>query len=766
MKLHSSRRWRLILISSLLITTIEAAFFATAYFAAMRYLREHDPRLAGPVNGTTFYARPKVLHRGQAISREEVIAHLTQIGYLSRESMEGGVFHLSGNSLQINSRLPEFQGATLNFKAGRIHSITVAGRNVERVELEPQALVSFIQHVRDDVAVRMNVRRIILQPTDLIPSALYDAIVSSEDRRFESHNGIDEFGMLKGLLAGRGGSTITQQMVKNVILADHSRTVERKGKEVMLALAAERLLSKEEIITAYANNCYLGHVVGGPVIFGFAAAALEFFGTADVKSLRARDAAALAGLLNQPEFYLKAARKGVYTDVVARRNRVLDLMRENFPDRYEAEEIAQAKAEPVEFLFTSERAPRQPADLISKPFQTFAADRADQLLCDVAPGASLRIYTTMDADLQAGAYKAVVEQLARLDTIVERIKSRRHQGTNPLQAALVALDARTGEILAMVGGRDGEFNRALARRSPGSAIKPFIYLKAIERGRHNGPFTAATIIDPANDPVDDYRPRGHVGPPARVRTLLARSDNGAAVVAAHDARLVDVRSFIYQLTGSRSDKVTGMLAIGGSAGSEVSPLSLASAYTIFPNNGLKLNETPFAAVYQNGVKLDIARPALTRAVDAGCSFVLTQMMRSVVGHGPDGRYGTARHAMQLAGLPARHEVSGKTGTGEVSDFWFVGFTPRIIVVVWAGMDDNTPLKLDEGFDGARVALPIWAEFMRAVKKHRPDLLEGRFEQPGNVQALRIDPKRGCITSKGGIEEYFIKGREPEICGTK
>jgi membrane peptidoglycan carboxypeptidase len=737
------------------LLAFEAVSLVAAYRAATLYLREHDPRAGGSASEAVALARPRLLGLRQHIAPAAITDHLRRLGYKSREGAGAGTYHLDGNRLHIRARLPEFQSAIISFRGRRIEAITIEGRQVERVEIEPSPMVSFIRMVRGDVASRMRARRIALRPDDLIPSALYDAVRASEDHRFASHNGIDEIGLIKGLFAGRGGSTITQQMIKNVVLADQSRTVRRKAQEMMLALAAERMLTKEEIFAAYANNCYLGHVEGGPTIIGFAAAAQELFGKTDVKSLTLAESAALAGLLNQPEAYLRAARDGDYRLAAARRDRVLDLMRDKFSDLYTAEAIDEAKREPLTFLFASER--ERPLDMISKPFQIYAAERVAQVTGD---GGSLRIYTTMDEDLQSAAAASVERHLSKLDSKVESIRRGRGLGEGRLEAALVAMDARTGEILAMTGGRGGEFNRALARRSPASAIKPFVYLKAVERGWHDGPFTAATIIDPQSDRVDNYRPTRQVGASRRVRRHLAASDNGAAVVAAHDAGLAEVRDFIHRLTGSYSEELTGMLAIGGSRGCEVSPLDLASAYTIFPNRGVKVSATPFAAVYRNGVRVNLPRAEPERMISPQAAFILTSMMRSVVGRGADGREGTAR---SLAVSMGDYDIAGKTGTGEVSDFWFVGLTPRMVVAVWVGMDDNMPLALGEGFDAARVAMPVWAEFMRAVKASRPDLLEGRFVMPSGVRVLRIDPVKGCVTKTGGIEEYFIAGREPHGC---
>jgi membrane carboxypeptidase/penicillin-binding protein len=150
-------------------------------------------------------------------------------------------------------------------------------------------------------------------------------------------------------------------------------------------------------------------------------------------------------------------------------------------------------------------------------------------------------------------------------------------------------------------------------------------------------------------------------------------------------------------------------------------------------------------------------------LDPGAAFVTAEMLRSVVGSGPDGNSGTAKNALRVAGLEPDLSVAGKTGTGQTSDVWFVGFTPRLVVVVWFGHTSNMPLPMSAGFSGAGVAMPIWASFMRSVAKHRPDLLEGNFQQPANVRILAIDPYTGCSRDDGPLNEYFIRGREPIPC---
>lgn len=756
---------RVVSLALVAILTFETALFSTAYFAAREYVREHDPRKSGGVTGTLVFARPKVLAVGRPAARDDLVRHLKSIGYQEREGSEAGTFSVAGGALRINSRMPEFPSATVTFARGRVTAITVDGRAVGRVEVEPQPLVSFVRMVKNDVARQMRVRRVLLQPEDLIPSPLYDAVRSSEDFRFESHNGIDELGTLRAFVTGNGGgSTLTQQLMKNAVLRDQTKTYPRFFKGVVLALAAERLMTKPEIFAAYSNNCYMGSVPNGPSLWGLGAAAREFFDK-DVRGLSIAEVAALAGALDRPEIYLRAARDDDYTLLLKRRERVLGLMRRNFPDRYSEEAIAQAKAEPLRFQFVSERDEEQPLDVTSREFQDFAASQAQRLMGLTQDGGDLHVYTTIEPELQVVADRAVREHLARLDRAVAAACRRQGidpESVGPMQAALVAMDARTGEILAMVGNRGGDYNYATGARSPGSGFKPFVYLKAIAGGRHGGvPFTAATLIDPQNDPVDNYRPRQHVGAPGRARALLARSDNGAAVVAAHDAGLSDVRDFIRELTGSYSRELTGMLAIGGSAGTEVSLLNLVEGYTVFPTGGLKATQTPFTAVYRGGVRLPVSHAAPSRVVDAAPAYVVSEMLRSVLRPG-----GTAA-GLDLGDLRG-YSLALKTGTGQVADFWVTGFTPSGLVVgVWAGLPGNVPaLKIEDGFDGARVAGPVWASFMRAVRHHRPDLLEGEFQRPANVKVLRIAPDRGCVTGGPGVDEYFIEGREPAPCATK
>jgi penicillin-binding protein 1B len=769
MKMFTSRRSRAAATFVSLALTLETLLFCIDYYKAVKYLQEHDPRQNSNMTGTVVYAHPVQVFVGQPISRQEIIEHLQGIGFNSGEKGEKGTFFASGNSLRINSRLREMPNLDLTFTKGRVIKIVSDDVEVSTAQIEPETLASFVRLIKDNKSYPMWVRRYPLQASDLIPSPLYDAVRSSEDKRFESHNGLDYMNLAKATFERRGGSTITQQMVKNAILQDQSRTLTRKWNELTLTLAVERRYTKEEIFTTYANNVYCGRIPGGPVLYGLAALSEEVFGTKDVGALGPGLAATLAGMLNQPEKYLLDAHNNAYEAVRARRDRVLDLMARNYPDKYPAEVIDRAKAEAVTFAFTSQHQEANRLDLITRHFQQFAADNLNLIGLQKSEFESgLHLYTTIDANLQRAAQAAIDKEMPRLDALFARSHAGRPEKKDGgrLEAALVAIDPRDGRIVAMSGGRDfneSQYNCALALRSPGSALKPFLYALALAHGQYNGPFTPSTVLDPAADPVaDSYRPTHHVGGRARARVLLARSDNGAAVVVLNIAGMDRFRELVHELTGSLPER-TGMIAIGGGAGAELSPLSLARAYAIFPGNGLLPTLTPFAAVYKDGEPLELSKTQSVRVMEPGPAFLATQMCRSVVGVGHDGAAGTAKNALTLAGIDKDVDVAGKTGTGQRSDVWFAGFTRRLVVVVWIGHTMNAPLTMSAGFSGGKAAVPVWADFIRSVAKYRPDLLEGHFQQPENIHTRYIDPTRGCLKDDGALEEYFMNGREPVRC---
>jgi penicillin-binding protein 1B len=575
-----------------------------------------------------------------------------------------------------------------------------------------------------------------LRLTDLKPSALLDCLLAAEDRRFYDHAGLDYFGVIKtgydhifkGLRL-RGASTISNQLVRTVILADQSRSLWRKIPEILLTNVAERHFLKEDLLLSYVNNAPLGHS-NGHAILGFSAAGEALFGKRDPKALSLSQACTLAGMLNRPNGYRDEALQGKYEKIKARRDRVLDNLMRTYPDRYPEKAIQHAKKEEVRFFKIKEAAGSEPRHLISY---------ASQQLAQTKPG--LRVYLTVDQDLQRAAENAINAELDRFDrsqygfynhlSYKHGIKQGRKvtEEESKLQAALVALDAKTGEILAMVGGRNSaaEFNRATqAKRAPGSLIKPFVYLYGAAFGSYGGEkFRTDTIVDPSRHPIAE---RYTTGGAASATVQLARSDNGAAVAIAHEFGISRVQRFIAKITGANPG-ASELLAIGAGKGIELTPLQLASAYTVFTNYGVRLAPKSIAAVYDGERKIEIPEKKAIRVMDAGAALTVARMLQSVIGDGPDGHYGTAKMARQLSGLDSSVALAGKTGTGD-SDLWFVNFTPRIVVVVWVGFDNNfPPFEAAKGFTGSGLPLQIWGRFVKDVKKYQADLLRGDFEMP-------------------------------------
>jgi penicillin-binding protein 1B len=574
---------------------------------------------------------------------------------------------------------------------------------------------------------------------DVKPSTLHDCLLAAEDKRFYRHTGMDYSSLagavLKHFFGGerlRGASTISNQLMGEVILADRSRNglraYLRKFAEIILTNVAERHFSKDDLLLAYVNNVPVGHL-NGRALIGLSAASEALFGKRDPRALTLSEACTLAGILNRPDGYIKEALKSDYRRLQKRRDTVLENLRWSNRERYSTEAFERAKNEEIRFFKNAKHPASEPRQFIGYAYQQ---------LPNKKPG--LRVYLTVDPSLQRAAEASISEELTRFDrgpygffnqrSYIYGIKHGQKviAEDSKLQAALVALDAKSGEILAMVGGREkSEFNRATqAKRAPGSLIKPLVYLYGIDSGLFEGErFRADTIIDPTRNPIAQ---RYTTGGAARARVQLARSDNGAAIAVVQEFGIARVQHFVAKVTGA-NPVASELLAIGAGKGVELTPLQLAAAYTVFPNDGLKVAAKPISAVYDGEKKLETPEPKAIRVVDDGPAFTLTRMLQSVIGDGLDGQFGTARMARKLSGLNATVALAGKTGTGD-NDLWFVGFTPRLVVVVWVGFDNNfPPFEASKGFTGSGLPLHIWANFMRNVKKFRPDLLTGDFATP-------------------------------------
>ncbi|HEY6659655.1 MAG TPA: PBP1A family penicillin-binding protein, partial [Pyrinomonadaceae bacterium] len=586
-----------------------------------------------------------------------------------------------------------------------------------------------------------------------LPPHLVKAITVTEDRSFFEHYGVNIRGIIRAFirrydsdpnspLARQGGSSITQQLVKNLLLSPE-QTWQRKISEAYMSIILETRLRKEKIFELYCNQVYMGQQAGFS-INGFGEASSAYFNK-DVTNLTLAESAFLAGLIRSPNRYNPYTKLDTAT---ARRNQVLDSMAE--AGAITQNELATAKATPLQVVPAKGR-----IDVSDAPY---FADYVQNQLGDMIAGASaaehLRIYTTIDMDLQRAAYAALTKQMTALD----KIQSKRFEpGT--LQAALVAMNSKTGEIVAMVGGRDyskSQLNRATdAYRQPGSVFKPFVYATALNTAYDPIP----RVITPATTYMDEpktftfdnqeYSP-GNFGEtyshePVTLRDALVHSLNVVTVEVAMEVTIGRVMSLAGKAGLPRPPRAYPAMALGTN---EATPLQIASAYTAFANLGTRV--TPIAInriTTGDGVTIAAPTAQKSEALRPDVAFVMTSFMKDVVNRGT---------ASKVRARGLKEVLAGKTGTSR--DGWFAGYTPNLVCAVWVGFDDGSQL----GLTGANSALPIWADFMQVALAEHPEW-EGDWDAPPGVEEVYINPKTGEPTAPGDAEkrlEFFINGTGP------
>ena len=593
-----------------------------------------------------------------------------------------------------------------------------------------------------------HVRRLNVSITE-VPKSLRAAFIATEDRRFYYHGGIDWRSAGRALVRNlsevsirEGFSTITMQVVRNAFLPhlSNERSFRRKLIEIELAQRLERTLTKQQILEMYLNVIYLGNGT-----YGVEAASRDLFGKS-VGRLSLSEAATLAGLAKGPSLYTPRRHP---ERARARRDLVLSLMaREGYITPALA---AQARKEPLR-LARAEWRPPQDRSYVLDPIRA----AVDSLLGDdAATAGDLVVHSTIDAEAQRSAERAIRIQGAAIQRQGSGSRSKAD-----VEGAVVALDPRTGEIRALVGGRRSVrrgFNRALgAHRQPGSAFKPFVYAAALAAG-----YSPATILDDSPVEIEDvgrvWRPEnfgGEYGGPLTLRRALMRSANAATVrlsQAVGEKRVVALahRSGIR----SRMDAVPA-LALGAM---EVTPLELVVAYAPFANGGRRVHPTIVSRIESaDGSVLWQARPPKPEQVlDRAEAFQVTSMLQSVV----DG--GTGR---VLRNMGVRGPVAGKTGTtNNGADVWFIGYTPTLVAGFWFGYD--APRQIAANASGGRLAAPAWAMFY-LNGWHEPSP-EGAWSPPPELVRLTIDASNGELANEWCPEtqrEWFKPGTEPaSIC---
>jgi penicillin-binding protein 1B len=712
---------------------------------------------------TRIYARPLVLSLGMRPSRALIEDQLRRLGYTPAggSNVEIGEYRLGSRAWVIGRRAFRHHekrslGGVAVIRLGTGGRITeledASGQGLDRIVLEPELVGSFLGASQKD--------RIPVSLSD-VPDDLVEAVLSIEDQRFFEHRGLDLVRIvgaaLANIQAGRvtqGASTLTQQLARTLYLSPR-RTLVRKVREAAMALALEMRHGKEEILEAYLNEVYLGQD-GGVAIHGVGRAAQHYFNK-DVSALDLSEAALLAGLIRGPSLYSPFRRPEAAR---SRRDLVLKRMGERGVISQEA--FVEARNAPLDLRATprTTRSVRYFVDFVGE--QLRASHGADAL-----EGAGLAVVTTLDMRLQRAAEEAVSEGLAQLEASYPRFAGE----DAPLQAALVALDPQSGEILALVGGRDygqSQFNRAIdARRQPGSAFKPIVALAALSRrGLQDDddrlPFTLASVLHDERlvvqtpqgpwEPVNyDRRFRG----PIALREALERSLN------------VPFARLGMEVGPSRIVETARDLGIGGSlravpslalGSSEVTPIELTRAYGVLAAGGFRSElHATLGVLDREGNVLREGERVGVQVYDPGEAYLVTSALRGAV------ERGTGRG---LRAMGYRGEVAAKSGTtNNFRDAWFIGYTPTLAVGVWVGFDDGRSI----GLPGARMALPIFARFLVAAVGPYGDsgpYGSAGFSYPPGLEIVEVDPRTGLRAGPGcrGRPEVFLNGTAPrESC---
>ncbi len=687
------------------------------------------------------YSAPKTLKAGEEITPTELVDYLKSAGYIeknnqadasrSRYSIEGDVVAVEPGMTGMIDGIKVFPSLTVKFSKNSKTVAAIGDRDSEtqvaETKLEPKILSS--------IAAEGDGRRKTVTFND-IPPHLVKAITVTEDRAFFEHYGVNFRGIARAAwrryegdidspLANQGGSSITQQLIKNLLLT-REQTYTRKATEAYMSLIVETRLSKQEIFTLYANQIYLGQQ-SGLSIYGVGEASNAYFGK-DVSQLTLPEAAFLAGIIRSPNRY------NPYKNperVKERRNQVLESMTET--GDITTQQLAEGRTVDIELKQISSA-----RDLQGMPyFSQYVIEQLPTVVSDPEALQHLRVYTSIDPDLQKKAYEIVNKRLAGLDKYFPK-----KQGLN---AALVAIRPKTGEIVAMVGGRDyqqNQFNRATdAMRQPGSVFKPFVYAAAINSAYDSSSrqFTAATVFKDEKKTFtfnqDSYTP-GNYGnffsnADTTLRDALVKSKNVITVDIAMSVNVGTVMALAHKAGLPKVDKAYPSMALGTA---EATPLQVATAYSMFANLGDRVLPMPITKVSTgNGRTITAVAPDRKNIIRPDVAYIMDDIMKDVINRGTAAQaqgWGFRNNAGQTA-------FAGKTGTSR--DGWFVGFTPELITVVYVGFDNGDDL----GMKGSDSAMPVWADFMKVALAQHPEW-NSDWTMPANIRKAEIDIRNGAL----------------------
>ncbi len=706
-----------------------------------------DKRFAGRLWDlpSKIYSDITMIYPGQANNRALLSAKLGRLDYqeVSARPSRPGEMRFSKTSLEIY--LHEFQSpfheqksdfVSIGFIENRVTDIARGGTKVALLELEPEVLMLYFGPDRE--------RRLLISIKQL-PKHLLHAVMAAEDHGFYDHHGIEISGILRAVLTNlrelefsQGGSTITQQLAKNYFLTPE-RTLTRKFKELLITGILEYKFDKDTILEMYLNEIYFGQE-GSVSINGIGEAA-RFFFDKSAADLSVSESAVIAGLIKAPNLFSPHRNP---ERCMGRRNDVLDAMQKN--GWISDETLQKEKAKPVkaaEYRGYSQQAPY---------FMDYLTGQLTSLYSrEALSSEGLSIFTTIDTQVQAAAETALKKGLERLEAANPSLK-RKTPGES-LQGAVIVMQPKTGLILAMVGGRDygiSQFNRAThAKRQPGSAFKPFVYLAALDK------YTPVSLLP--NTPrtftvnAKPWTPKNYYAqadPVVSFRKALVQSQNLATVNMAYDMGLEKVTQIAKTFHFSVPDDPYPSMALGTI---EVEPLSLARAYCVFPADGVLPFPLSIREVADTtGKTLESRHAEIEQLTTPAKAYLMSDIMRDVV------REGTAKSLKQLG---VDWPVAGKTGTtNDAQDAWFVGYTPNLVTLVWVGFDNNDSVNAT----GATAALPIWADLMKSL----PQYVSGEWlPMAEGVEKFDICADSGEIARQGCCprvkEEIFLSDNQPE-----
>ena len=751
-KTAKKKFWQRLTKRRLLVVTILAVLLLSALYVV--YLdftvraRFEGRRFALPAR---VYARPLELYQGLRLEPAELVAELGLLGYRKASApREPGSYRWQNRAVELVTRPftfgdgpQESVALRVTFADGRVAGLQrlQGGASLDLLRLDP-ALIGGIYpgNNEDRVLVRL----------EEVPQRLVDALIAVEDVRFYSHRGIDPRGIARALVmtvsgkSVQGGSTLTQQLVKNFFLSAE-RTVSRKLNEMIMALLLEAHYSKDEILETYLNEVYLGQD-GNRAIHGFGLAS-SFFFDKPLMQIDLAEAALLVGMLKGPTYYSPRRHP---QRALERRNLVLSEMAES--GFISEQQLLAARTLPLGVV---ERPPRG-----TSPHPAFLSLVHRQLRRDYREkdlrSEGLQIFTTLDPWVQQAAEKVLSRQLQRLE-------QGRGLESDSLQGALLISDTQNAEVQAVVGGRYPRFegfNRALdAQRPIGSLIKPVVFLTALQQPQR---YTLATLLDDSplllqQPGADDWQPQNYdqeFHGQVPMSTALAHSYNVSTARLGLELGVPEVLANLHRLGIERDLPGYAASLLGADA---FSPLEVTQLYQTLASGGFR---TPLRAIREvltfDGQPLQRYSLEVEQAVDAPSNYLLTVALQDVV------RQGTARGLHRY--LPVELGVAGKTGTtDDFRDSWFAGFSGDRLGVVWVGRDDNQPA----GLTGASGAMTVWGEMMAELDPE-PLLLP----VPDGIEQVWIDPATGLLSASdcsGAVELPFIAGSAPTEaapCGPK